>query len=291
MQTYLVGGAVRDKLLGRRVAIAITSWSARRRRRCSRAATSRSASDFPVFLHPQTKRGIRAGAHRAQDRSRLSRLRRSTADPSVTLEQDLARRDLTINAMARGRERRADRSVRRRARSRSDACCVTSRRHSWRIRCACCAWRASRRASRRSGFSVADETLALMREMVRDGEVDHLVPERVWAETRKALGEPQPSAFLRALRACGALRVLFPEVDALYGVPQRARVPSGNRHRRACGTGAGPGRAARSRRRSGRLLRADARSRQGADAGRRAAAPYRPRASRRGAAARAVPRA
>jgi tRNA nucleotidyltransferase (CCA-adding enzyme) len=72
------------------------------------------------------------------------------------------------------------------------------------------------------GFTVAPETMALMQQMVHEGEVDHLVPERIWAETRKALGEPQPSAFLRVLRACGALAVLFPEVDALYGVPQRA---------------------------------------------------------------------
>ena len=72
------------------------------------------------------------------------------------------------------------------------------------------------------GFRIADETLALMREMVGAGEVDHLVPERVWAETRKALREPAPSAYLQALRACGALGVIFPELDALYGVPQRA---------------------------------------------------------------------
>jgi tRNA nucleotidyltransferase (CCA-adding enzyme) len=72
------------------------------------------------------------------------------------------------------------------------------------------------------GFNIADETLALMRSMVDAGEIDHLVAERVWAETRKALAEPSPSAFVRALRACTALRVVFPEVDALYGVPQRA---------------------------------------------------------------------
>jgi tRNA nucleotidyltransferase (CCA-adding enzyme) len=72
------------------------------------------------------------------------------------------------------------------------------------------------------GFTVAAETMALMQQMVRDGEVDHLVPERVWAETCKALGEPRPSAFLRVLRECGALAVLFPEIAALYGVPQRA---------------------------------------------------------------------
>jgi len=72
------------------------------------------------------------------------------------------------------------------------------------------------------GFTIAGETMALMQRMVRDGEVDHLVPERVWQETRRALGEPRPSAFLRVLRESGALAVLFPEVDALYGVPQRA---------------------------------------------------------------------
>jgi tRNA nucleotidyltransferase (CCA-adding enzyme) len=72
------------------------------------------------------------------------------------------------------------------------------------------------------GFRVADETMTLMQQMVRDGEVDHLVPERVWQETRKALGEAQPSAFVRVLRECGALAVLFPELDALYGIPQRA---------------------------------------------------------------------
>jgi tRNA nucleotidyltransferase (CCA-adding enzyme) len=72
------------------------------------------------------------------------------------------------------------------------------------------------------GFTIAEDTRALMRAMVDDGEVDHLVAERVWAETRKALAEPMPSAFVRSLRECGALRVLFPEVDALYGVPQRA---------------------------------------------------------------------
>ena len=81
--------------------------------------------------------------------------------------------------------------------------------------------------------------MALMRQMVRDGEVDHLVPERVWAETRKALGEAQPSAFLRVLRDCGALAVLFPEIDALVWRAAARRIPSGDRHRRASGNGAG----------------------------------------------------
>jgi tRNA nucleotidyltransferase (CCA-adding enzyme) len=153
--------------------------------------------DFPVFLHPHT------GEEYA-----LARTERKTgrgyhgfvfqADATVTLEQDLARRDLTINAIA------------------EDAHGVLE--DPGRV------LRVARFAARFAplGFSVAAETMALMRQMVRDGEVDHLVAERVWAETRKALGEAQPSAFLRVLRDCRALAVLYPEIDALYGVPQRA---------------------------------------------------------------------
>ncbi len=144
-----------------------------------------------------------------------------STDATVTLEQDLERRDLTINAMAeddegdlvdpfngaRDLEARVLRHV-------SPAFAEDPVR----------VLRVARFAARYAplGFRIADETLALMRRMVDDGEVAHLVPERVWAETRKALSEPKPSAFLEALRACGALAVLFPEVDALYGVPQRA---------------------------------------------------------------------
>lgn len=143
------------------------------------------------------------------------------ADASVTLEQDLARRDLTINAMAEDAqgtltdpyggagdiEARVLRHV-------SPAFVEDPVR----------VLRLARFAARFAplGFTVAPETMALLQKMVRAGEVDHLVPERVWAETRKALGEAQPSACLRVLRECGALAVLFPEIDALYGVPQRA---------------------------------------------------------------------
>jgi tRNA nucleotidyltransferase (CCA-adding enzyme) len=176
--------------------------------------------DFPVFLHPKTN-----------EEYALARTERKTghgyhgfafhADPSVTLEEDLARRDLTINAIAEGEDGHlvdpfdGTRDIEQRLlRHVSDAFVEDPVR----------LLRVARFAARFAplGFTVAPETMALMQQMVRDGEVDHLVPERVWQETRKALAEAQPSAFLRVLRESGALKVLFPEVDALYGVPQRA---------------------------------------------------------------------
>ena len=220
MQTYLVGGAVRDALLGRPVVDRDYVVVGASPDDLLALGYKPVGKDFPVFLHP------RSGEEYA-----LARTERKTgrgyhgfvfqADAKVTLEQDLARRDLTINAIAQDDqgaltdpfhgvqdiEARALRHV-------SEAFVEDPVR----------VLRVARFAARFApmGFSVADETMALMRQMVRDGEVDHLVPERVWAETRKALAEPQPSAFLRVLRACGALAVLFPEIDALYGVPQRA---------------------------------------------------------------------
>jgi tRNA nucleotidyltransferase (CCA-adding enzyme) len=176
--------------------------------------------DFPVFLHPDT------GEEYA-----LARTERKTghgyhgfaflADPSVTLEQDLARRDLTINAIAQDESGAlvdpygGVRDIEARVLRHVSPAFVEDPVRLLRV---------ARFAARFAplGFTVAPETMALMRQMVADGEVDHLVPERVWAETRRALGEAQPSAFLRVLRESGALAVLFPEVDALYGVPQRA---------------------------------------------------------------------
>jgi tRNA nucleotidyltransferase (CCA-adding enzyme) len=220
MRTYFVGGAVRDKRLGRtggdRDHVVVGATPAQLLALGFRPV----GKDFPVFLHPAT------GEEYA-----LARTERKTgrgyhgfafhADPSVTLEQDLARRDLTINAMAedehgalvdpyggvRDLEARVLRHV-------SPAFVEDPVR----------LLRVARFAARFAplGFTVAEETMALMRRMVRGGEVDHLVPERVWQETRKALAEARPSAFLRVLREAGALAVLFPEVDALYGVPQRA---------------------------------------------------------------------
>ena len=221
MQTYLVGGAVRDALLGRPVVDRDYVVVGASPDDLLALGYKPVGKDFPVFLHP------RSGEEYA-----LARTERKTgrgyhgfvfqADAKVTLEQDLARRDLTINAIAQDDqgaltdpfhgvqdiEARTLRHV-------SEAFVEDPVR----------VLRVARFAARFApmGFSVADETMALMRQMVRDGEVDHLVPERVWAETRKALAEPQPSAFLRVLRACGALAVLFPEIDALYGVPQRAK--------------------------------------------------------------------
>ena len=219
MQTYLVGGAVRDALLERPVVDRDHVVVGATPDELLALGYRPVGKDFPVFLHP------RSGEEYA-----LARTERKTghgyhgfvfqADATVTLEQDLARRDLTINAIAqdeRGTLTDPYHGVRdieaRVLRHVSEAFVEDPVR----------VLRVARFAARFAplGFTVADETMALMQQMVRNGEVDHLVPERVWAETRKALAEPQPSAFLRVLRECGALAVLFPEIDALYGVPQR----------------------------------------------------------------------
>ena len=174
--------------------------------------------DFPVFLHPQT-----------HEEYALARSERKTgpgyhgfsfhAAPDVTLEQDLARRDLTINAIARavdgtlidpygGQRDLAARVLRH----------VSPAFAEDPVRIL----RVARFAARFDGFSVATETLALMRRMVDSGEVDHLVPERVWQELARGLMEPRPSRMFELLRECGALQRLLPEVARLWGVPQRA---------------------------------------------------------------------
>jgi tRNA nucleotidyltransferase (CCA-adding enzyme) len=220
MRTFLVGGAVRDRLLGRNVVDRDHVVVGATPEEMARLGFRPIGRDFPVFLHPETREEYAlARTERKSGRGYHGFV--FSTDPSVTLEQDLERRDLTINAMAeddagglvdpfggaRDLEARLLRHV-------SSAFAEDPVR----------VLRVARFAARYAplGFRIADETLALMRRMVDDGEVGHLVPERVWAETRKALAEPAPSAFLRTLRACGALRILFPEVDALYGVPQRA---------------------------------------------------------------------
>ena len=219
MRTYLVGGAVRDRLLGRPegdrdwVVVGSTPQA------MIRAGFLPVGRDFPVFLHPQTR-----------EEYALARTERKTgpgyhgftfhADAGVTLEQDLARRDFTINAIAQdedgglvdphGGVRDIEARVLRHV---SPAFAEDPVR----------ILRAARFMARFAplGFRVADETLQLMREMVAAGEVDHLVAERVWQELRKALEEAQPSAAIRLLRDAGALAKLLPEVDALFGVPQR----------------------------------------------------------------------
>ena len=173
--------------------------------------------DFPVFLHPETR-----------EEYALARTERKTArgyhgfafnaDPEVTLEQDLARRDLTINAIAQDEngtliDPYGGQNDRRASRLRH----VTNAFREDPVR----VLRLARFAARFSDFAIAPETLTLVREMVQAGEVDALVAERVWQELSRGLTEAKPSRLFDVLRTCGALNVLLPEVDALFGVPQR----------------------------------------------------------------------
>jgi tRNA nucleotidyltransferase (CCA-adding enzyme) len=221
MQVYLVGGAVRDALLG--LTVKERDWVVvgGTREELLRRNFREVGRDFPVFLHPET--------HEEHALARLERkvspgYRGFTVEfgPDVTLEEDLARRDLTINAIARaadgtlidpfGGGRDLDARVLRHV---SPAFAEDPVR----------ILRVARFAARFAplGFQVAPETLALMRAMVERREVDALVPERVWQETEKALREPQAAEFLKVLRACGALQPIYPEIDALFGVPQPAQ--------------------------------------------------------------------
>jgi tRNA nucleotidyltransferase (CCA-adding enzyme) len=219
-EVYLVGGAVRDALLGLaggdRDYVVVGQDQAAMEARGFRAV----GRDFPVFLHPGTHEEY-ALARTERKSGRGYRGFVVDADPSVTLEQDLARRDFTINAIAQradgalvdpfGGARDLEARVLRHV---GPAFAEDPLR----------VLRAARFMARFAplGFRVADETMALMRAMVGSGEVSELVPERVWQELSRALGYAAPSAFLRTLRDCGALAVVLPEVDALYGVPQRA---------------------------------------------------------------------
>ena len=220
MKTYLVGGAVRDKLLGR--TISERDWVVVGSSPAQLVANGFTpvGLDFPVFLHPQTK-----------EEYALARTERKTGKgyggfsfycgDEVTLEDDLIRRDLTINAMAEdddgriidpynGQRDLADKLLRH----------VSPAFAEDPVRIL----RIARFAARYHalGFRVADETVALMQTMVANGEADHLVAERVWKETERALGEPHPEIFISVLRECNALGRLFPEIDALFGVPQTA---------------------------------------------------------------------
>ena len=240
MQIYLVGGAVRDALLG--LPVTDHDWVVVGATPDALVAQGfvPVGKDFPVFLHPKT-----------HEEYALARLERKTAPgyhgfaidaaPEVTLEEDLARRDLTINAIAaqayftgatgqfdlknvempatwqapvnlvdpfNGQRDIADKVLRH----------VSAAFSEDPVRIL----RLARLAARFPDFSVAPETLQLMRDMVRSGEVDHLVAERVWQELAKGLMEATPSRMLTVLRDCGALARILPEVNALWGVPQRA---------------------------------------------------------------------
>ena len=226
MKIYLVGGAVRDRLLGRTVTATGAAGAGDRDwvvvggtpEAMTDAGFRPVGQDFPVFLHPET------GEEHA-----LARTERKSGhgyhgftfhtSPDVTLEDDLVRRDLTVNAMAED----ADGTVIDPWGGQRDLAARVLRHVSpafaedpVRI------LRVARFAARFHDFSVAPETMSLMREMVEAGEVDHLVAERVWQELAKGLMAARPSRMFEVLRACGALKVLLPELERLWGVPQRA---------------------------------------------------------------------
>ncbi|KHS66901.1 MULTISPECIES: multifunctional CCA addition/repair protein [Pectobacterium] len=221
MKIYLVGGAVRDSLLG--LPVTEKDWVVvgATPENLLEQGYQQVGKDFPVFLHPVSR-----------DEYALARTERKSgkgytgfvchAAPDVTLEQDLLRRDLTINAIARtergdlidpyhGRRDLENRVLRHV----SDAFSEDPLR----------VLRVARFAARFAhlGFQIAEETMALMQKMAHEGELAYLTPERVWKETEKALGTSSPDVYFQVLRDCGALAVLFPEIDNLYGVPAPAK--------------------------------------------------------------------
>ncbi|MCD9029977.1 multifunctional CCA addition/repair protein [Luteimonas sp. BDR2-5] len=220
MKIYLVGGAVRDRLLGLPPGDRDYVVVGETQDTMEAAGFRAIGRDFPVFLHPGTHEE-HALARTERKSGRGHRGFVVDADPSVTLEEDLQRRDFTINAIAED----ADGNL---VDPHGGVADIAARvlRHvgpafaedPLRV------LRAARFMARFAplGFRVADETMALMRAMVAAGELDTLTPERVWQELSRALASAQPSAFLRTLHDCGALAVVLPEVDALYGVPQHA---------------------------------------------------------------------
>ncbi|MFT7721321.1 MAG: multifunctional CCA addition/repair protein [Roseateles sp.] len=215
-QTYLVGGAVRDRLLG--LPVQDRDWVVvgASPQQLLDAGYQPVGKDFPVFLHPGTHEEVA-----------LARTERKTAAgyhgfafhaaPDVTLEQDLARRDLTLNAMA---EDAAGRLIDPYGGQRDIAARVLRHVSPAFAEDPVRILRLARFAARFADFTVAPETLALMRGMVAAGEVDALVPERVWQELSRGLMERRPSRMLAVLREAGALQRLLPEVEALFGVPQ-----------------------------------------------------------------------
>lgn len=218
---YLVGGAVRDALLG--LPVKDRDWVVVGATPESMLAQGfvQVGADFPVFLHPQSKEEYALARTERKSGRGYAGFQFDT-QVSVSLTDDLRRRDLTINAIAQDLdgtihdpfngcldlENRVLRHV-------SEAFVEDPVR----------VLRIARFAARyaKLGFRIAPETMALMRAQVQAGELAHLVNERVFEELKKALGEAKPSVFLRALRECGALKVVFPEIDALYGVPQVAK--------------------------------------------------------------------
>ncbi len=221
MQVYLVGGAVRDELLGLPAGDRDYVVVGQTPQAMLDAGFKAVGKDFPVFLHPRT--GEEYALARTERKSgRGYRGFVVDADPSVTLEEDLGRRDFTINAIAR--DEADGRLVDPYGGARDLEARVLRHVGPAFVEDPVRVLRAARFMARFAahGFSVADETMALMRRMAESGELSDLVPERVWQELRRALACARPSAFLRTLHDAGALAAVLPEVEALYGVPQRA---------------------------------------------------------------------
>jgi tRNA nucleotidyltransferase (CCA-adding enzyme) len=218
MRIYQVGGAVRDRLLGREVSDRDWVVVGASAEQLLALGYRQVGADFPVFLHP--------GTHEEYALARTERKSGhgykgfiTDATPTVTLEDDLARRDFTINAMAMGEDGVL---VDPYGGQRDLAAGVLRHVTAAFVEDPLRVLRAARFAAR-FGFTIADDTQALMQELSTAGELATLAPERVWQELRRALGEPHPERFIEVLRACGALRELLPEVDALFGVPQPER--------------------------------------------------------------------
>ncbi|MCX8086084.1 MAG: multifunctional CCA addition/repair protein [Rhodocyclaceae bacterium] len=218
MRIYCVGGAVRDELLGRPVEdrdwVVVGATPEEMLARGFKPV----GKDFPVFLHPETHEEY-ALARTERKHGRGYHGFTFHASPEVTLEEDLARRDLTINAMAKDEAGRLiDPYGGRRDLEQKRLRHVSPAFAEDPVRIL----RLARFAARYPDFTVAEETLALARQMVACGEVDALVPERVWQELSRGLMEEKPSRMFATLRACGALVKLLPELERLFGVPQRA---------------------------------------------------------------------
>ena len=228
-QIYAVGGAIRDALLG--LPVKDRDWVVVGSTPEQMAAQGYLpvGKDFPVFLHPVTRQEY-ALARTERKTARGYKGFAVQASPEVTLEEDLARRDLTINAMAVAEKwTHATPSAEHIQKHLQDPYGGLQDLERKVLRHVTPAFRedpvrilrVARFSARFADFTVAPETMALMCEMVQDGEVGHLVPERVWQELARGLMGDKPSRMFDVLRECGALKVLLPEVDRLWGVPQR----------------------------------------------------------------------
>lgn len=221
MKSYLVGGAVRDTLLG--LPVKDRDWVVvgATPQEMLDAGYQQVGRDFPVFLHPQSREEYALARTERKSGSGYTGFT-CYAAPDVTLEQDLLRRDLTVNALAQdengtiidpfnGQQDLRQRILRH----------VSPAFNEDPLR----VLRVARFAARYAhlSFRIADETMTLMRDMTEAGELAHLTPERVWKETESALRTRNPQVYFQVLRDCGALKVLFPEIDALFGVPAPAK--------------------------------------------------------------------